>query len=111
LDAGKNSADLSPSCLGALDGLFEEVAVYNQYSWGSPCGADGSGNWGDGEGFTCGGDAALSAYLANSSVQVALNVIKPGAAALKWQVGAHSHESLVDARVSFCGNSRVCVLV
>ena len=108
LDAGKGPMELSAQCRPAVRRVLEEIAEYNQYSWGSPCGPDGSGNWGDGTGFSCGGDEvsgrvggkvigsvlppsspncqALSAYLSRVDTQRALHVIPENATkALSWE--------------------------
>ena len=49
----QTTSDLTPPCAAALVDVFKEVGVYNQYSWGSPCGPDGDGNWGRGDAFQC----------------------------------------------------------
>eukprot|EP00947_MAST-08B_sp_MAST-8B-sp1_P002985 g2985.t1 len=74
LDVGKGSADLSAGCQVAMRGLFEELGEYNQYHWGSPCGADGQGNWGTGSAYRC-SNGVLQEYLAEPATQVALGVI------------------------------------
>lgn len=60
---------------------------YNEYSRGTACGPDGSGNWGDGTGFSCGADIALRQYLSSVKVQQALHILPPGSGQipLKWQ--------------------------
>jgi serine carboxypeptidase-like clade II len=86
LVAGKLPSQLSARCLPAMNGVLEEIAEYNQYSWGSPCGPDGSGNWGDGAGFSCGADEALQRYLSGTATQRALHVLPPSATQpLPWQ--------------------------
>ena len=83
----QTAADLTPPCAAALVDVFEEVAVYNQYSWGSPCGPDGDGNWGEGAAFECGGSTALSLYLTTLETQKALHVVAPTASVpLAWQM-------------------------
>jgi hypothetical protein len=42
-----------------MQDLVKELGEYNEYSKGSPCGAEGNGNWGNGDGFSCGADLAL----------------------------------------------------
>ena len=78
LDTGKSPQQLSAACRPAVDSVLEEIAVYNQYSWGSPCGPDGTGNWGDGTGFSCGASEGLQRYLSSAATQRALHVIGAG---------------------------------
>ena len=87
LVSGKQPTELSAACLVAMQGLLEELGEYNEYSRGSACGPDGSGNWGDGSGFSCGADTALRQYLASAEVQEALHVLPPGSgqSPLRWQ--------------------------
>ena len=80
------AADLTAPCAAALDAVFEDVATYNQYSWGSPCGPDGDGNWGAGAAFVCGAADALSTYLLTLETQRALHVVAPNAKApIAWE--------------------------
>jgi carboxypeptidase C (cathepsin A) len=77
--------DLSHSCKPAARELFQEVAAWNQYSYGTPCGPNGAGNWGDGVGFSCGADDALQRYVTSVAVQQALHVIPAGSSTpLTW---------------------------
>ena len=86
LDTGKTPQELSEPCRRGMRAVFEDVAAWNQYSYGSACGPDGSGNWGDGSGFSCGADAALKEYLSGVAVQEALHALPPGSSTpLKWQ--------------------------
>ena len=87
LNEGKQPNELSPKCLAAMQHLIEELGAYNEYSRGSPCGPNGNGNWGDGSGFSCGGDIALKRYLRNVTVQRALHVLPSdnSSVPLPWQ--------------------------
>lgn len=87
LTSGKQPEELSATCLPAMNGLLEELAEYNEYSRGTACGPDGSGNWGDGSGFSCGADLALREYLSGVAAQKALHVLPAASAgpALAWK--------------------------
>ena len=86
LDQGFAPDQLSSACRPAVDAVLAEIGEYNEYSYGSPCGPDGSGNWGDGAGFSCGGDVALQRYLSSAAAQHALHVLPAGSdTPLKWQ--------------------------
>ena len=85
LDVGAQGPDdLSAECAKSLNSVFEEAGEYNEYHWGSPCGPDDHGNWGDGSGYTC-LQGVLETYLALPEVQQQLNVISPGQPPRSWQ--------------------------
>jgi len=75
LTVGLRPEELSAKCRPAMQRLFEEAGEYNFYHLGSPCGPGGTGNWGDGAGYSCGAWEALDAYLADAEVQCALHAI------------------------------------
>jgi carboxypeptidase C (cathepsin A) len=86
LDTGKQPNELSSTCRPAMRELFKEVAAWNQYSYGTACGPNGAGNWGDGAGFSCGADSALMKYVTSVEVQRALHVIPAGdTTPLTWE--------------------------
>jgi len=85
LDKGLGPADLSTACRSAFKELEEEIGDYNSYHFGSPCGPDEQGNWGDGSAFSCGSMAATRSYFNDLEVQRALHAVPASATeALKW---------------------------
>ncbi|CAK0889525.1 unnamed protein product, partial [Prorocentrum cordatum] len=88
LDKGLGPADLSTACRSAFKELEEEIGDYNNAladHFGSPCGPDEQGNWGDGSAFSCGSMAATRSYFNDLEVQRALHAVPASATeALKW---------------------------
>ena len=75
LDQGHAPKDLPHACFVAMQHVFQELGAYNMYSRGSSCGPNGNGNWGNGDGYSCGADVALKRYLRSAAVQQSLHAI------------------------------------